>query len=34
MKFLMNPDNNPIILGVALLFVAACIIASFAMVKP
>lgn len=28
MKWLMNPDNNPIILSVALMIVALCVIAN------
>jgi hypothetical protein len=33
MKWLMNPDNNPIILGIALMIVALCVIASFGVTK-
>lgn len=34
MKWLMNPDNNPTILGIALGFVCLCIVLSFMGAKP
>lgn len=34
MKWLMNPCNNPKILGIALAFVCLCILLSFAGARP